>query len=421
MAFRKNIALYSIGNLVVALVPFILIPFMTSVFSPSTYGLITMFQVVLGLLNIVIGLSMNGPLLRFNYNKEIDQTKIVNYFYNSWLLYFFSALLIGLVIYWLGEYIEKYFELPLLLLQSAFLSSVLYYPIKIRLGQWQVHGNAKKYVSLQLFQSIFLVSLFFAFYFFIYKDEKSRIYSHIVALIPLFLASLWSLHKCGFLNVGRLSFDDMRDILKQSIGVMPHLFGIYVVSFSDRFIVNKYLGSDIVGVLMLSIQISLVLNIILDGVNKAANPALFRALRDNDIKKKEKFANWTIIYIISLLFSTIPIYYMASYLILNFTSVEYHGAVKLVKFAIVTQIVNGIYLAFVNYIVYSKKLWLLSLISIASGSIGVILSVIYISDYGVMAVVYSSLLSAIIRAVFVMLISINLVEMPWFNYLRCKN
>ncbi|MCL2919639.1 lipopolysaccharide biosynthesis protein [Shewanella litorisediminis] len=413
MGLRTNVALYSVGNLVVALVPFILIPFMTNVFDPETYGLITMFQVIVGLLSIVVGLSMNGPLLRFNYNKNLTEKGIVNYFYNSWLIYIVSVLLVLFMIYLYGARIANFIEIQERLIWLSLIAATLYYPIKILLGQLQVKEEAKKYVSIQLILSFMFILTFFAFYYLLYQDLRSRIYSYIFTIVPVCIFSIFLLRRYNCLNLGKYSFSTVKDILLQSVGILPHLLGVYIISFVDRFIANKYLGTEAVGILMLSIQISLVLNIIFDGINKALNPRLFRALRDDDYTEKLLFARGTLVLVILLILCSVPFSYISSKLILLFTDSSYHYAAEIVKYSIVTQLINGIYLAFVNYIVYSKKLWLLSVVSIITGVGAAVLSVIYVEQYGLVAIVYSSMLAAIIRTISAVVISTKLVKMPW--------
>jgi len=410
---KNSIYRYSCGNLIVAIVPFVLIPFMTKAFEPEEYGYITMFQLLLGLFSIFVGFSMNGPLLRYNYNEKITESRLSNYFFCSWLLFLLSTILILLILLVFGGYISHAFSVSERLIYTAFFTSIVYYPIKIRLGQWQANENSKLYLLAQITQSVLLVLGFFALYYFVFDDARSRIYSHILALACLSYMSVCLLIRDGYMKRGRFSLENSKDLLSQSFGVMPHLIGVYLISFADRFIVNKYIGGDYVGILMIAIQVSLVLNIVLDGLNKAVNPKLFRALRDDNYELKIKFCKWTYLFSISIILLSYPLSYLAALAVKTFTEPSYHEAAELVKITILSQLINGIYIAFVNYILYSKKLWVLSVISIFSGGVGITLSIYFVDEYGIQAIVYSSLFAAIMRTILVMIVATKLVRMPW--------
>jgi len=54
-------------------VPFILLPFLTHVLSPSGFGLVSMFQVCLSIYIAVVGLSLNSLLPKLYYEYKPDR------------------------------------------------------------------------------------------------------------------------------------------------------------------------------------------------------------------------------------------------------------------------------------------------------------------------------------------------------------
>lgn len=59
---------------------------------------------------------------------------------------------------------------------------------------------------------------------------------------------------------------------------MPHIFGAFLLSSADRYVINDSLGLGAAGVYLLAVQLSSVLSIIFDAINKAYVPWLFGSL-----------------------------------------------------------------------------------------------------------------------------------------------
>ncbi|WP_412500201.1 oligosaccharide flippase family protein [Vibrio cyclitrophicus] len=390
---KKDIIYYSSGNLVVSLVPFILTPFLINNLSPSEYGRVALFQITLGIFNILVGLSTNGALVRANYNSEISRPKIYEYFFNANLIVLFSSLTLGFFVFIFQSYIYKATSIDVELLSISLFTSMMFYFIRVRLGQWQVNFESFKYIRLQVIQTTLLIFIFFFVFYYINNSSESRIYSHVLALIIVFIISFFSLLREGFYSQCKINYNYIKELLNQGVGILPHLIGIYILSFSDRIIVNKYLGDDSVGVLMLAIQVSLVLNIVVDGINKALNPKLFRILKKDNIEDKIKVVKFTWLLCASSVLLSLPLSYISYQAIIYISPQEYHEAADLVRFIIITQVINGLYVGFVNYILYSKKLWMLSSISIITGLVGIIsLTIVSLIDkYLLLAPVISGL------------------------------
>ncbi len=413
-----NIVVYTGGNMIVALVPFILTPFLTHNLSPAEYGTIAMFQLMVGMFCIFVGLSTNGPLLRFNYNKNVTAENRSAYFYNANLVLIASFLTLYIAVCVFDDYISNLINVNVETLHLSLWTSLFAYFIKVRLGQWQVNYESIKYATIQLMQSVLLITLFFVLYYYLFDDSRSRIYSYIFVIIIISTCCIFSLFKDGYYKNRKISKSYINDLLNQGIGILPHLLGIYIISFSDRIIVNKFMDERSVGILMLAIQVSLVLNLLFDGVNKALNPSLFRILKNNDTNEKKRVVKITWLIVLACLLITYPLSWVGYYVVVWISSVEYHQAADLVRVIMVSQVLNGLYLAFVNYILYSKKLWVLSSISVSTGVFGIVLTLLLIEEYGIYAPVISGLFSAVLRLVAVFFASKRLVSMPWFNFYR---
>jgi len=415
---KKNILIYTSGNISVALVPFFLTPFLTHHLSPAQFGQVAMFQVLLGLFCVFVGLSTNGALLRFNYNEVVTVNNRAKYFYNALILVTVSVIGVSGIYLLFADSLSNHLNINKNIILLALLTSIAMYFVKVRLAQWQVNMKPVPFAITQLVQSIFLIFLFFLFYVFLFDDEYARITSHFIVIFLLGLGCVYSLWKDKYLIDMSYSKEYIIDLLKQGLGIMPHLLGIYIISFADRLILNVYLDSASVGVFMLAIQVSLILNLFFDGINKAINPMLFRILKRNKASEKVKVVKYTYIIIIIVFLLMFPISQAGYYLVLLISPPEYQEAAIIVKYLIISQLLNGLYICFVNYILFSKKMLVLSSISISIGSLSILITILLIKELGIYAPVVSSLICSFLRLFIVFVTSNHLVKMPWNIFKR---
>ena len=66
----KNASVYTVSNLINALIPFLLIPVLTRYLTPEDYGITAMMGVMIGFLTPFIGLSLHGSISVNFYKKD---------------------------------------------------------------------------------------------------------------------------------------------------------------------------------------------------------------------------------------------------------------------------------------------------------------------------------------------------------------
>ncbi|NAZ72139.1 oligosaccharide flippase family protein, partial [Vibrio toranzoniae] len=67
-SFIFSTTIYLVSNIITAIIPFAMLPILTRFLTPSEYGEIAMFQVLIGVLSTFVGLNVNGAVIREFYN-----------------------------------------------------------------------------------------------------------------------------------------------------------------------------------------------------------------------------------------------------------------------------------------------------------------------------------------------------------------
>ena len=65
----KTASVYTMSNILNALIPFFLMPVLTRYLTPVDYGITSMMQVMIGFLNPFIGLNLHGAIAVKYYKK----------------------------------------------------------------------------------------------------------------------------------------------------------------------------------------------------------------------------------------------------------------------------------------------------------------------------------------------------------------
>ena len=79
----KTARVYIVSNIVNQSIPFLLIPLLTRYLTPIEYGMVATYQVLVGFVTPITGLSVHGAITRIYYDRTKELSKYVgNWFWN---------------------------------------------------------------------------------------------------------------------------------------------------------------------------------------------------------------------------------------------------------------------------------------------------------------------------------------------------
>jgi len=86
----KNTFIYTGTNVINKAIPFFLLPIMTRYLTPTDYGIVATFGVLLAIMTVFVGLSMNGAI-NVNFFK-LNKEELKEYIGNVFSILFFSLI-----------------------------------------------------------------------------------------------------------------------------------------------------------------------------------------------------------------------------------------------------------------------------------------------------------------------------------------
>ena len=91
----KSFTIYTITNLIAMVIPFMLLPILTRVLSPSDYGMLATFMAIVGIINVIAPMGSTAAVVRGYYDQDKEKFDFPQFVFNAIIIN-----LIDLLISW---------------------------------------------------------------------------------------------------------------------------------------------------------------------------------------------------------------------------------------------------------------------------------------------------------------------------------
>lgn len=287
----KNIVYFGLGTIGTKLISFIMVPLYTGVLTTAEYGIIDLVMTVSLVICPILTMNIHESVLRFLLDANSDTRAIMSF---SYLIIFFAGIVSLIAIPILGYIPElsEYKELTYFyILTTAILPIFTMY----------LRGNEymKQFVAVNIIStfSTALLNIVFLLYF------KWRIDGYLLALIFSNVIVIFISFISGHMLQNTFPFKRHKEMekamLKYSILLIPNSLLWWLISSSDRIMVNSFLGNAANGLYAVAYKIPSILNI-LSTIFLQAWQML--AIKDEKSNDKEEYANFILKSLIEIMF-----------------------------------------------------------------------------------------------------------------------
>jgi O-antigen/teichoic acid export membrane protein len=292
----KQYFVYGIGNIAQTALSVILLPLYLRLFEPSQYGVISLLLVVSSVLVIFASVGITTALFRLYYEAETgERKKLVG---NTFIWYLMGSALVGAILVIAASPLSQ------LLFQSGdyaysirllggffFFSMMLTVPFVI----FQLEKRSRLYIGFSLLR--FLIDFGLKFYFigFLGRGIAGYFESGIIA-------SLVVLCSMSFVVLRYVSFSLDPSHLKQLLRLgAPFIFSglaVWVMTSSDRLILNHFNGQAAVGVYSLACTFAGLFTVLLSNpINLLIDPFFFSSAASMTDEDKTKLLSKILVYL----------------------------------------------------------------------------------------------------------------------------
>ncbi len=412
MKIFKNFSVYAFTSALNSGAVFLLLPLVTSYLTANQYGIYSIFLVAIQSSFFLIGLSCNGALQVEYYKLEKDKFPIfvsTTIFLN--IIIFILCLIISLLFdKSLGQLIgvpsEWLWIIPIIAFTQVVHQSIL--------AILQVQNKAIVFGVFNSVFAIFNIGISIFSLKVLNSSWQGLLLSFLTAYLIIFLVGIFYLVKKK-LVVPKIDSAYFNDILKFGIPLIPHALSGLVIEFGNRLFIAKFVSLTALGIYSTGFQMGKVISLLETSFTQAFVPVLFDKLTENTKESKKKVVELSYIFLGLLLLAVFVLSFLSPYIFKLFIGASFQGGAQFVFIIALSYFFSGVYKMFVNYLFYTKKTYLLSIIAVINILSSILFNYYFIENFGLKGAAYSLLCSQILNAMIVIIVSNKIYKMPWLS------
>ena len=373
--FLKHGSKYTTAKFLASAFSFIAIPIYTRLLTPSDYGILAVFNSALRIFAIIYGLQMYGSVGRYYLEKTDDFPD----FLGSNILVLVVLIIVEGAIFWIfREAIMNFLKVPTFLFSFLLITSILSFGYAIYGSLLVVKRKSNEYTIISVFRviSLFLISVVL-----MYHSNTNR---YLVKIYAQILVTLVVFGYCFYKLLPQMKFNFKIKHLKYSINynlpAIPGALSGFILTFSDRIIINQLTTSAKTGLYSLAYNIAMVLSVIFGGMFAAWSPTFIENMRD---KKYTQIRTLSSRFTDIVLFFALLIALFANEIIHIMAPAKYYPALHLIPIIVLGYVflyVAQVYSYFASY--RKQKILMMSINLLVVGSINILLNYLLIPKFG---------------------------------------
>lgn len=392
-AFVKDLLLYLPSQIVPAIVGLIAIPIITRLFSPEEYGNYILVMATVSVLVIIVG-WLPASIIRFYPTCERDGR--IRELYGAIAIWFFVTVALLVIIY-VGviRAVHAYMGIQLYYLM---LIGVLIFVLRAVFLVSASFLRAKRQVGLyaSLFSGYYVASFAIGIALVIYfgYGVEGLLWGHIISLIVM-VPLLLKVALVKFSWGGGSSSTLTKEIARYGFPLILGVLAAWVLTFSDRYILELFRGTYEVGIYSASYLISERSIYLLSYLFVLASGPLAMEVweKEGEAKSREFVTRVTRYYLIICLPAVIGLSFLAKPIIMIFTASEYHQGFHIVYLIAFGVFFLGLQNSFYTGLMFYKQTKLIMMNVMAAVLLNVVLNFLLVPRYGYMAAAVTTLVS----------------------------
>jgi O-antigen/teichoic acid export membrane protein len=412
MKLFSTASIYFGGNIINAAIPFLLLPLLTRVLTPSEYGAIAMFVMMVTIFSAFTGLSVHGAVgVRYF---QLSKDQFADYVSTCVGILIVSTTLTFLVLILFQNLIIEISGLGLDWLIAAVFVAGAQFLINIRLSIWQVSGLAYRYGALQISRSLLDAFLTLLLLLGLGMAWQGRLLGIVTSIISVAIIGIFWLYKDGYLRKPSVWRDHINDAIKFGLPLIPHTIGTMLIIIVDRLIINRLIGSEAVGIYMVALQIGVVISLLTESFNKAYAPWLFENLNKKSQIINIKIIKGTYLYFVIILMVGCLYGLLIPKLMPYLIGPEFINSGNLVIYIATGFSFGGCYYMVTNYIFYENKNASLAVITLFAGLLNIPITYLMTQSFGIAGAAFAFMFINALVFLGAWFAASRAHSMPWF-------
>lgn len=409
----RNSLLYTGSNVLVASIPFVMLPVLTRYLNEAEYGMLAMFQVLVTFLIPVIGLSTNGAVAVkfYKLNREDEYPNFVSACIVL-ILMTFSLVFILIRVFQIP--ISRWTSIPVDWLWAPSVFVLCQGIINIALANWQVRLQSIHYGLFVVLNTFLNFALSILFVVTLHFNWTGRVLGQVLAGILFALLALVALQRSGEIKIGALRLH-LSAAIAFGLPLVPNYVLSTVSIITGRLLINNMIGLGETGLYSAGNQVASILLILATSFNLAYSPWLYEKLKENIYEKKVRIVRFTYIYFVVATAAAIGLGLASSFVLPFLVGARFVNADHYVIWFSFGFAFNGMYMMVVNYIFFAEKVVWVTVITIPACALNLVLTYYLIHLKGGIGAAQAQAVIALILFLGTWFVASRIYPMPWFK------
>jgi O-antigen/teichoic acid export membrane protein len=424
--FYRHSSSYLIGRVCLMLLGFISFPIFTRLFSVADYGIMSLITSTILIVSVIAKGGIQNSVQRFHKEHAILGVEQAQRCYSS---IFGGAIVIAVVIAllfagltavvpdtWLSPFAKK------LLLISACL--ILFRPVRSMVANlWQVEGNTLAFNGVEIAAkggtTIAIVALFFLWR----RGVVSYVVGTVVVETAIMVVVLAMIARRDVLNFKNIDWGFAWESLKFGFPLMWAEIAYMILDSGDRFLVQRYLGSESVGYYSAAYGIaSYVPEVLLVPINLALFPIVMQLWVEKGKNETQKFLSRSLNHYIMAAVGFVCVVSLSSReAMILLASRKYQEAHTLLPILVAGLLLYAVHVFFRPALLIQKKSNTIAAQVGIAAIVNIGLNVLMLPRIGVRGAAYATLISYGVCLALMARSSLRIIplDLDWMSLIKC--
>lgn len=412
----KHAPKYLSASIIASGTTLLMTKYYTAVFTPSQFGILALYLVMLKYITTLVSLNMDSSATRFYFDyKDTKRDEYLSTIF--WFITMLALVVILLGIFlmdfisnWISPNSETVYIVTLLsgigAVYVSFLIRVLYNEHK--------SSSVVQHTLFQTFinhaSSFLLISVFHLGIFGRISGQGLGYLLNIFTLIKEF--SKENLFRLKLTFNKAMASETFMLALPSIIASLQTVLFIYL----DRIFIKYFIGDSAVGVYTLGYILGQGISMVYEAISQAILPKVYSDMNENYEKAKDELENFSYKYYLGMVIITVVISALSPIIVNLFSNDNYGEASSVMPFVMGGFMMGGFYKIPSLILGYHKIVWFYPFLAFFSFGINALLNWWLIPIYGIVGAGFASFMGFFINSLAISLISMKYLSrrMSWY-------
>ena len=388
LLLARSAIIYAAANFGAKAIGFFLLPVYTRFLSPADYGIISLAEIIAGVLASVISLGLDPAMRRLYFSFPEAATEQLRYVGTVlWLAFTLNLILGSAVLFMAYEQNGKLSSVPFFPYIALALTTALILQVpQYAMATLQIQSKAGSFGKIVLLLATLTAFSTVVFVAVLHGQAKGMLLGKLIAALAaaaISLPVLWPWLRAGF----RWAF--IRITLPLALPLIPHQLIALGLVVADRFILERTRTMAEVGIYSVAYTCGMAMFMITSSVMQAWSPVFFDLARDGEVLKSRRSVLSAAIA--ELLIFLAILGGAAAPVFARFLDPRYSELARLIPLVVAGYLFHGFFALLQLSIMQSKRSHAVLLSSALALAVNVALNFAWIPRWGMYGAAYATI------------------------------